>query len=80
MELLEQVHGDESQKSVLGSADGIALVASGDGFVLMLVRPIAGKHYSPLPIDSMWRTTGVRGAFVGQAFRGRVPGSPRVSH
>lgn len=27
VELLEKVHGDERQKSVLGSADGVALVA-----------------------------------------------------
>ena len=79
MKLLEKVHGDEGQQAVLGSADGIDLVVFGDGLVLLLVGPMAGKHYSSLPTASVWGAVGVQGAFVGQAIRGRVPASPRVS-
>ena len=69
MELLEQVHGDESQQAVLGSADGVPLITFGDSFILLLVGPIVGKHPSPLPTDSL------RGAFGRQAIGGRVPAS-----
>ncbi len=59
MELLEQVHGDKSQQAVFGSADGIALIAFGEGFVLLLAWPMAGKHCSSLPPDTLWGTVGI---------------------
>lgn len=80
MELLEQVHGDESQQAVLGSADGIALVAFEDSFAFLLVGSMTGEHCSPLSTDSLWGAAGIQGPFVGQAIGGRVPASPRVSH
>lgn len=60
MELLEQVHRDESQQAVLGRADGIAFIAFGDGFVLLLAGPVAGIHCSPLPADSPWGAVAVQ--------------------
>lgn len=79
MELLEQVHREESQQAVLGCADGIALIASGDGLVLLLVGPVAGIHCPPLPADPVWGPGAVQRAFVWQAIGGRVPASPGVS-
>lgn len=75
MELLEQVHGDESQQAVLGSADGVPLITFGESFILLLVGPIAGKHPSPLPTDSLRGAVGILGAFGRQAIGGRVPAS-----
>lgn len=80
MELLEKIHWDETQQTVFGSADGIALVIFGDRLVILLVGPMAGIHCSPLSTNSMWRVMGVLGAFVGHTIGRRVPASPRVSH
>lgn len=73
MELLEQVHRDERQQAVLGRADGVALVASGDGLVLLLEGPVASIHRPALPADPLRR------AFVRQAIGGGVPASPGVA-
>lgn len=79
VKLLEKVHGDESQQAVLGGPDGVAFVAPGGRFVLLLLGPVVGVHCSPLPTASPWGAVGIHWAFVWQAIGGRVPSSPSVS-
>lgn len=76
MELLEQVHGDESQQAVLGCSDSVSLVVFGDGVVLLLMGPMAGIHCSLLGTDSVRRAAGTQRTLGGLAIGSRVPASP----
>lgn len=63
MELLEQVHGNEAQKAVLGGADAVALAPLGDAVVLMLVASVPGDDRPPFAGEQLcvvehWGTLG----------------------
>ena len=73
MELLEQVHGNEAQKAVLGGADAVALASLGDAVVLMLVGSVAGDDRPPFASELC--VVELRGTLAGHGVRGRVPTS-----
>lgn len=74
MELLEQVHGNEAQKAVLGGADAVALASLGDAVVLMLVGSVAGDDRPPFASEPLC-VVELRGTLGGHGVRGRVPAS-----